>query len=388
MHAQMRGRPPNQNNRGIPPPQVKKDELSDLLRDIEHFFKSQDERPNSRLDPSQYSRPSLTLKTDSVFATKNKKHHTPGIAELEMMLTMRNWMEDKGDEFHRYQTFEFIFSSESLKKNINRLEFLTSLLSFAISTYSSKLLEAGALWLKTTNKQFSIDVAERLTSDFSHSIPEGGDLLKLHQSSPRFASMLISTWGSMYRHTLPTPFILTVIGTWLEADSTVLFTPLNVRSNLWLTVNKPEHYSEEYIKSCGAADLIAWTIRLSFTLERETSAKFHWLVLKSISGADRVVKRMAKNLPSQNLVKIWTRQDVHSLVGEMMEKGKEHKEQIDKAGNAVANTHMEIAVDRFAQLCQAAKFSGVLKDCTAAQFQSLCDILPTTKLLNMVVGLR
>ena len=40
MHQQMRGRPPNQNNR-IPPPQVKKDELGDLLRDVEHFFKSQ-----------------------------------------------------------------------------------------------------------------------------------------------------------------------------------------------------------------------------------------------------------------------------------------------------------------------------------------------------------
>ena len=62
--------------------------------------------------------------------------------------------------------------------------------------------------------------------------------------------------------------------------------------------------------------------------------------------------------------------------------------QIDKGGNAIAETHMEIAVDRFAQLCQAAKFSGVLKDCSAAQFQSLCDTLPTTKLLNMVVGLR
>ena len=43
----MRGRPPNQNNRGIPPPQVKKDELSDLLRDIEHFFKSQGLSRNS-----------------------------------------------------------------------------------------------------------------------------------------------------------------------------------------------------------------------------------------------------------------------------------------------------------------------------------------------------
>ena len=86
----------------------------------------------------------------------------------------------------------------------------------------------------------------------------------------------------------------------------------------------------DYIKSCGAADLIAWTIRLSFIGDRETSAKFHWLVLKSISQADRVVKRMAKNLPSQNLVKIWTRQDVHSLVGELMKKGQEHKDQVPK----------------------------------------------------------
>ena len=37
---------------------------------------------------------------------------------------------------------------------------------------------------------------------------------------------------------------------------------------------------------------------------------------------------MAKNLPIQNLVKIWTRQDVHSLVGEMMEKAREHKDQV------------------------------------------------------------
>ena len=186
--------------------------------------------------------------------------------------------------------------------------------------------------------------------------------------------MLISAWGCMCRKSLPSEFIFTAISTWLEADSTVLFTPLMLRSNLWLTVIKPEHYSDgkfkikihkiidqildhtqttlrpprsiqttprplqttrsnksfvlDYIKSCGAADLIAWTIRLSFMGDREKSAKFHWLVLKSISQADRVVKRMAKNLPSQNLVKIWTRQDVHSLVGELMKKGQEHKDQV------------------------------------------------------------
>ena len=44
---------------------------------------------------------------------KSKKHQNAGILELEMMLTMRNWMEDVKDEYStmiRYQTFDFIFS--------------------------------------------------------------------------------------------------------------------------------------------------------------------------------------------------------------------------------------------------------------------------------------
>ena len=34
------------------------------------------------------------------------------MVELEVMETFRNWMEDpKGDEYHRFQTFDFVFTS-------------------------------------------------------------------------------------------------------------------------------------------------------------------------------------------------------------------------------------------------------------------------------------
>ena len=41
----------------------------------------------------------------------------------------------------------------------------------------------------------------------------------------------------------------------------------------------------------------AWSIRLSFENERESS-KYHWLILKSVSIGDRISKRMEKTLPA------------------------------------------------------------------------------------------
>ena len=85
-------------------------------------------------------------------------------------------------------------------------------MSFAISTYSTKLLEVGALWMKIQNKEYSIRIADQILEDFAHAIPAGGDLLELHQSSPRFAAALISTWGEKYKGTgmVPPPLVLQV----------------------------------------------------------------------------------------------------------------------------------------------------------------------------------
>ena len=97
-------------------------------------------------------------------------------------------------------------------KDPARFNFLTSLMSFAISTYSTKLLEVGALWMKIQNKEYSIRIADQILEDFAHAIPAGGDLLELHQSSPRFAAALISTWGEKYKGTgmVPPPLVLQV----------------------------------------------------------------------------------------------------------------------------------------------------------------------------------
>ena len=66
-----------------------------------------DTRPNSRLDSPQFTKNSLYNKLDMIFQAKK-----PGLIELEMMETFRAWIEDqKGDDYHRFQTFEFIFAT-------------------------------------------------------------------------------------------------------------------------------------------------------------------------------------------------------------------------------------------------------------------------------------
>ena len=67
----------------------------------------------SRQQDSQFSRPTIMSKREIIFSQK-KNTFGSGLYELEMMESFRNWIEDqKGDEYHRYQTFDFIFSTNS-----------------------------------------------------------------------------------------------------------------------------------------------------------------------------------------------------------------------------------------------------------------------------------
>ena len=53
----------------------------------------------------------------------------------------------------------------------------------------------------------------------------------------------------------------------------------------------------------------------------------------------------------------------------------------------VTNSPIKIEF-RFAQISQAVKQCGQLKDCSPAQFQSLCDMLYKTRLLELVAGFQ
>ena len=64
--------------------------------------------------------------------------------------------------------------------------------------------------------------------------------------------------------------------------------------------------SDNFVNICGAASTIAWSIRLALEGKDDTS-KYHWLILKCISYADKVIKRMGKNWPQLNY-RIWSRQ--------------------------------------------------------------------------------
>ena len=51
--------------------------------------------------------------------------------------------------------------------------------------------------------------------------------------------------------------------------------------------DKPQHFTADYINICGAADVIAWSIRLSFTEDHKTTAQewyIHFIVLPGLSN--------------------------------------------------------------------------------------------------------
>ena len=73
-----------------------------------------DSRPMSRQggDFSEYSRQTIQTKIAALFSQKK----STGILELEMMDSFRTWMEEaKGDEYHRFQTFDLVFSTKGVR---------------------------------------------------------------------------------------------------------------------------------------------------------------------------------------------------------------------------------------------------------------------------------
>lgn len=361
----------------------------DILREIELQFK-----PNNRDLSGQPMQPhianALYTKVEALF---QHGRPLPAIKKLDTVETIRSFMEDpKGHEYEKYQSFEFIFDIAANRAENGRMDVLCNLLSYSISTSSSKMLDAGALWMKLNNKKYAIQIAEYLLNDFLHCSPPGGDLFSLHESCPRFACMIISTWGEIYRSGCPPDIVLELMSHWIENEPEILFQPISRKSvmKLWTTYIKPEHISsQDFISICALPSAIAWSIRLPFESEQNT-AKFHWLILKSISHLvqEKIVKRIItnKSLPQNYL--IWSRMDIRHIIGEMMNISKLKPEQSDKSGFAVPGSQLEKALDRFAQISQAVKHSGMLKDCSAAQFQSLCDVLHKTKLLDVVAGFQ
>ena len=91
----------------------------------------------------------------------------------------------------------------------------------------------------------------------------------------------------------------------------------------------------------------AWSIRLPFESDRDTS-KYHWLILKSVSLSDRAVKRMAKTIPSPlvQTYKVWAKNDIHKLIGEMMTISKEKPNQHHEE-RCIPGSQLETAVDRY-----------------------------------------
>jgi len=83
----------------------------------------------------------------------------PATKKLEMIELLRTWMEETKDtrfEALRYQVFEFMFDFSSNRPEYGRLDFLFNLISYSISTTSTKMLEAAAIWIKGSGVELNI----------------------------------------------------------------------------------------------------------------------------------------------------------------------------------------------------------------------------------------
>ncbi|CAG5105399.1 Oidioi.mRNA.OKI2018_I69.chr1.g2098.t1.cds [Oikopleura dioica] len=406
-------------NRGAPP--VHKPNtitVSQALEDIEQF---QNKYGFSNTDSMQDRSRELNYKQEES-ALSNKFQEALGInqgqinglVKLQHADAIRAFMEDpKRHEYAAFRTFEFIFripehldfdrlNRESTSTNEMRYKLLCKLMSLGICKACAGLvdnrdkrddhrynrtLNAIALWMKINHKKIAHSLAKQVYKEYSFTSPAGGDLYKLALVSPRLCAMLISCFGEIYRDSLPPPLLLDIIATWLDNEPLSLFYPLYQNSNIWLGFLKPEHYTDanKFIPMAGLKDLIAWSIRLALENNEKDPWRYHLVLIRSISTLTKVQSKMTQR---KNELRLWPRESIRALVGELMQVSKKMDDQLTNDGSAKADTVMETVIDRFAQIAHAMKCQGAMKDCSPAQFNSLVCVLPRTKMLDIASGTK
>jgi len=412
-HNNQANRP--QHNRAPGPPHQKEISVTQALASIEKFQTGfgNDQMQQDRIRESpNYKQEESLLSNNFQTALVGNGGGGAGLVKLQHADSIRAFMEEpKAHEYARFRTFEFIFripdhldfenvNSMSSSHHEMRYKLLCKLMSLGICRACAGLvdnrekrddhrynrtLNAIALWMKINNKKIAHALAKFIFKEYCFASPAGGDLFKLALVSPRLCAMLISSWGEIYRNTLPPPLLLDIIGTWLDTEPLTLFYPLYQNSNMWLSFLKPEHYIEtqKYIPITGLQDCIAWSIRLALENKETDPWRYHLNLIRSIMTLSKVLNKVAQR---KHELRLWPRDTIRSLVGELMQVSKQKEDQLTNDGSAKANTVMESVIDRFAQIAHAMKCQGAMKDCSAAQFTSLVCVLPRTKMLDIASG--
>ena len=91
-------------------------------------------------------------------------------------------------------------------------------------------------------------------------------MYNLYASGPRFASLMIATWGEIYRKSIPPEIILDLICHWIEHEPMIIYQPIIQKSMVWTSSLKPMHVTEtaKYISICGLPDAIGNSLKTAY----------------------------------------------------------------------------------------------------------------------------
>lgn len=375
--------------------------LIDAVKRLDAFFVSQSASTASTYGDKE----SLISHIDqAIFNSKDVKKSSKqaSMNELEIANEICMYCARQKAEYVRYCVFDAIFSMTRPSGRTNRRRVLAITASLAIALKSSSVLECVALWLATTPKEHAIYLASSLEKDYCFVMPESATELKgCNKTSEKFSAMLISALCAKYTmknspqniynnatEYYPSSILLDVMQQWVIQKPKIIFCVVSQIDQVWHTVLTTTRNHVECLPLSPLAGLIEWSIKLPFAPAEycgsksahvdidysRLHSKLHYAILVAITLSQECQRMINQGiLGKESDFKLWSKSDAHAVVGIL----------IACASNNPISEKMNLAVDRFAQICQVA-MTYCLFAIAKEQFQSLTDPLPQTKLLELV----
>lgn len=373
------------------------------LKQIELFFINQEKSPGSAI----YNREAVFTHIDTIVFSggelfKRSTNSNICLANFELINEICSFCIRQTKPFIRHCIFDSLFSMSRTTIKEYRLHILEGVISMAIGLRSTVLLDGATLWFINTERENSLAIASSIYSNFCEMLPESSvDLRSIIEFCPQFCCVLLSIFYYKFslqgtsQKSFPNPALFDIILHWLESDSTICYKViLNKDQNFhrWCATYRP---TLQYpLALCPLAGLITWCIKsplsqselsmsvggddqnlnMKMFFNETLQSKLQYLVLKSALGFQQCQTNICKGMVSTEPdFMIWSKDEVHTLIGDILS--------YCTTGNT--DEYFDRAVDKFAQICQIAISTGVLK-CSKVQFQSLTDPLPKTRLMDMV----
>jgi len=363
--------------------------IKDVLRSIKSLFGNPHQSQSSKDEViTNIDKHLFTFDNDFARRSPNMMN------ELELVVQLLTYFAEQTHEYTRYLTFELLFTMNREGSKECRREVLCKLVSMAITLGDSVALECAALWMKTSEREHAIHLAERLVKDFCLLKKDGvNDLVASINVSSRFSCMFLTALTSCYhsyfqnemkscsddKSSWPTLKLLEVVQTMMLTDQNVITSTITSMDKLWRTVLKATNKTQKVLPLTPHTYLLAWCIKsplipLSILDEKfitnyiNISEKLQYFFLMSIQNSKSIMKTISRGSDS-NLFKIEHLQFV-----------------IDSLLNLLDGSSkfcIDTAVNRLAQILQVSIKMRIVNLSTEAA-KDMVSVLPMNSLMNLV----